>query len=223
MDMRWITTNLWDPLKPFWDQLATYMPKVVVALFVLLIGWIVALLLSRLVAKFFKLIKLDYWAGKLQIDAFLSDGGIKLNTMQLVEKTIYWILMFCVILLALNALELRGADEVFQRVTGYVPKVIFAIVILVVGAFVGRISQGAVLAYLKNVGVASAELVAKIAQYAIIVTSVVIAVEKLDVSQVVVNLFQTAFIALCVAFALAFGLGGKEWAAGIINRWSQRK
>ena len=223
MDKQWIVTNLWDPLKPFWDQLATYFPKVIVALFVLLIGWFVALLLSRLVAKFFKLIKLDYWSDKLRIDSFLKEGGIKLDTMQLVEKTIYWILMFCVILLGLNALELRGAEQMFNRVTGYIPNVIFAIVILIVGAFVARIAQGALLAYLKNVGVESADLVAKIAQYAIIVTSIVIAVEKLDVSQVVVNLFQTAFIALCVAFALAFGLGGKEWAAGIINRWSQKR
>jgi hypothetical protein len=200
-----------------------YFPRVIVALIVLLIGWFVALLLSRLVAKFFKLIKLDYWADKLQIDAFLREGGVKLTTMQLVEKTIYWILMFCVILLALNALELRGADEMFQRVTGYIPNVIFAIVVLVVGAFIARIAQGALQVYLKNVGIESAGLVAKVAQYAIVVITVLIALEQLKIAQIVIQMVSYAFGAVCLAFGLAFGLGGKEWASGVISRWGQKR
>jgi small-conductance mechanosensitive channel len=223
MDMHWIQTNLWDPLKPFWDQLAIYFPRVIVALIVLLVGWFIALLLSRVVVKFFKLIRLDYWADKLHVDSFLREGGLKMTAMQLVEKTIYWILMFCVILLALNALELRGANEMFQRVTAYIPNVIFAIVVLVVGAFIARIAQGALQVYLTNVGVTSASAVARIAQYAIVVVTILIALEQLKIAQIVIQMVSYAFAAICFAFGLAFGLGGKEWASGVISRWSQKR
>jgi hypothetical protein len=219
----WLSQHLWDPLKPFWDQLATYFPKIIVALVVLLVGWFIALLLSRIVVKLFKLIKLDYWADKLHVDSFLKEGGLHVKAMELVEKTIYWVLMFCVILLALNALELKGADEMFSKVTGYIPSVIFAVVVLVVGAFIARIAQGAVQVYLKNIGVESATAVSKIAQYAIVVLTVLIALQQLGIAQILVQMVNIAFGALCLAFGLAFGLGGKEWAAGVISKWSNRR
>jgi hypothetical protein len=220
---QWLSTYLWDPLKPFWDQLATYFPKVIVALLVLLIGWFVALIVSRLIAKFFKLIRLDYWADKLHVDSFLKEGGLNIRAMELIERAIYWVLMFCVILLALNALELKGADTMFTKVTEFIPSVIFAIVVLVVGAFIARIAQGTLQVYLKNIGVQNAQGVSKIAQYVIIVMTVLIALQQLGIAQILIQLVSYAFGALCLAFGLAFGLGGKDWASGVINRWASKK
>ena len=219
----WVTTNVWSPLQPFWDQISAFLPKLLGAVIALLVGWFLALFISRLIVKFFKILKIDFWADKLRVDAFLSEGGIKLKSMELLEKAIYWLLMFCVFLMALNILNVQGASDLFNKFVQFIPNVIIAIAVLVIGGFVARVAQSALLAYLRNIGAKNSETAAKVAQYAIIVFTVLIVLDQLKIANLVIQMVCYAFGAVCLAFGLAFGLGGKDWAAGVIQRWNQRR
>lgn len=208
-----------ESLRTFWLQLSSYLPQVVAALILLTVGWLVAKLVRKAATRFLKMIRLDVVAEKAGIEDFLLQGGVKYTTVTIVANLIYWLLMFTVMLAVLNSLGLQAAAELFNRIILYIPNVVVAILVLMFGTLFAKFMRGISYTYLNNIGVGGAEAVSQIAQWAILIFVVSVALEQLAIGgQVLVSAFQIAFGALCLALALSFGLGGKEWAAKVLDR-----
>lgn len=213
-----------DSLKEFWIQFRNYMPRVIASLLLLFVGWIVARLIEKAAAKFFRLIKLEEAAEKSGIENFLLRGGVQLTTSTLLAKLIYWFIMFTVTLAILNSIGLQTAAELFNKMILYIPNVIVAFIVLLFGSLFAKFTQSAAYAYLSNIGMAGAESMSIILKYIILFFVVSMALEQLNIGgQILVSAFQIAFGALCFALALAFGLGGKDWAGKILERFSNKK
>jgi len=208
---------VWDSLSAFWVSLGEFLPQVIGAVVILIVGWIVAKILRRVVIELLKVARLNVAAEKAGIEDFLVKGGVKFTTVQLIGNLFYWFVMFAVILAVFNSLNLTVAAELFNKIVLYIPNVFIAVIVLVFGAMFATFIQGVLGAYLKNVGFGGAETVSSIAKYAIVVFVVFAALEQLKIGgEILVSGFQIAFAAICAALALAFGLGGKDWAAKIL-------
>jgi hypothetical protein len=208
-----------DSLRQFWFQIAAYLPKALAAAMFLLAGWLIAKLLRRAVVRFFKLIRLDSLAEKSGIEGFLIQGGVKYTMVTILANLIYWFIMLTVTLAVLNSLGLEAAAQLFNKFVLYIPNVVVALLLLVFGSLFARFVRGVSSAYLNNIGLEGAELLSGVAQWAILLFAVSAGLEQLAIGgQVLVSAFQISFGALCLALALAFGLGGKEWAAHILER-----
>lgn len=205
------------------QKLTDFVPNLLGAVAILIVGWILALFISRVIVKLFKLLKFDYFAEKLRIDSFLAEGGIQLKAIEVVDRLIYWLLMLCVVLAACDVLGMKVASDLLDAVVAFIPKVVLAIVVLLIGAFVARVAQGGMLVYFRNVGIKNAEGLSKLTQYAIIGFTVLVVLEQLKIAGFIVQIVQFAFAGICLAFGLAFGLGGKDWASGVIHKWSSKK
>lgn len=211
-------TSLIDTLRGPWEQLAAFLPRLAVALVLLVLGWAVARLVRRLVIRGLRLVRADVAAEKAGIEDFLVQGGVRFTTVTLVGSFVYWAVNLTVILAALTVLGIETAGETFDRLVLRVPEVITAVFVLILGALLGQFVGAIIHAYLANLGVASARLISTIARWAIVVFVVAVSLEQLAIGgQVLVSAFQIAFGALCLALALAFGLGGREWAARMLD------
>ncbi len=106
----------------------------------------------------------------------------------------------------------------------FVPKVLVALLILTFGAYFARFVANAVTAYCRNVHIQDAELLGRLARYAIITFVVLIALDQVNVGgEIVRETFLVVLAGLVFALALAFGLGGREWAAEFLERWWPRR
>ncbi len=211
-------------LNDFWIQFKDQMPRIVASFSLLLLGWIFARIIEKSAAKFFRLIKLEDAAEKAGIEDFLLRGGVKFTTSTLLAKLIYWFIMFTVTLAILNSIGLQTAAELFNKMILYIPNVIVAFLVLLFGTLFAKFAQTVSVAYLSNIGVSGAESMSVILKYIIIMFVVSMSLEQLHIGgQILVSAFQIAFGALCLALALAFGLGGKEWAAKILERFTEGK
>jgi hypothetical protein len=207
-----------ESLKSFWFQLSAFLPQLLGALLLLIGGWLVAKLLRRVVIKLLKLLRFDVAAEKSGVEDFLVQGGVTFTTVTLVANLIYWFIIFTVILAVVNTLGLQVAAELFNRIILYIPNVVVAVIVLIFGSLFARFVQGVSLTYLSNIGISGASFISKVAQYAILVFVVTLALEQLAIGgAVLVSAFQLAFGALCLALALAFGLGGRDWAAKLLD------
>lgn len=205
-------------LSTFWLQLSAFLPQLLGAMLLLIVGWIAAKLVRRVVLKGLKFIHFDVAAEKSGIEDFLLQGGIKFTSVTLVGNLVYWFILFTVILAVFNTLGLQVAAELFNRIILYIPNVVVALIVLIFGTLFARFVQGVSLTYLMNIGIAGAALMSRIAQYAILIFVVSVTLEQLKIGgEVLVSAFQIAFGALCLALALAFGLGGRDWAARILE------
>ena len=122
--------------------------------------------------------------------------------------------------MASNGLGLSYVTDVLSRVVLFVPRVFLALLIVVFGSYFARFVAGSVLAFCRNIELRDAELLARLAQYAILIFVILIAVEQLAIGgDIVRQTFLILLAGVVFALALAFGLGGQKWAAGLLERW----
>ena len=198
-------------------------PDLLLALVLLIAGWLVAKLLRRLVIRLLRSLRIDELAERAGFEDFLIQGGVQVTTVTLIGNTIYWLVLAGVFVALLDALGMRTAGALLERMVLFVPNLVLAVGILVFGSLLARVVGTLVFSYLSNIGSAAAEPIAAIARYALLVFVLFMAAEQLAIrTEVLVSAFQIAFAALCFAAALAFGLGGRDWAAKVIERYSRK-
>jgi len=200
-----------------------FLPRVIVAAFLLLVGWLMARGVRKLTIRALRMARVDEAAEKAGFDDFLIQGGVRYTTVTLVANALYWLLTLGVTLAVLSSLGLHTATELFARLVQYIPNVIATIIVLIFGTLLAQFVQTATFTYLSNLGVTSARAISSLAKAALIVFIVSISLEQLSIGgQVLVSAFQIAFGALCFGVALAFGLGGRDAAARILDGWLKK-
>lgn len=206
-----------------WDRVAEMLPDLALALVLLLAGWLAAKLARRLVIRVLRGLRVDHLAERAGFEDFLIQGGVRMTTVSLLGHAVYWLILAGVFVALLDALGVRTAGELLARMVHFVPNLVLAVGILVFGSLLSRVVGGLVYSYLSNIGSAGAETIGALARYALLVFVVFMAAEQLAIrSEVLVSAFQIAFAAVCLAAALAFGLGGRDWAAQVISRYTKK-
>lgn len=204
-------------------RLVDALPDLLLALALLITGWLLAKLVRRLLIRVMRAGRIDEIAERSGLDDFLVRGGVEHTTVTIIAGTAYWLILAAVFITLLDALGLRTAEVLLERLAVFFPNLIVAIGILVFGSLLARVVGGLVISYLSNVGSAAAEPIGVLARYALLVFTIFMAAEQLAIAtEVLVSAFQIAFAALCLGAALAFGLGGKDWAAGVIARYTRK-
>lgn len=199
------------------------LPDIAIALALLVAGWIVARTARKVTIRALRWMKVDELAEHAGVEDALIQGGVRYTTVTLIAGTVYWLILAGVFIGLLDALGVRAAGELFSRAVRFVPNVLLATGILVFGSLLSRVVGGLVTGYLANIGSTAAEPVGVLARYAMLVFVVFMAAEQVAIgSAVLVSAFQIAFAAVCLAAALAFGLGGREWAAKVIDRYTRK-
>ena len=208
----------------FLNEIATSLPKIFGALLILLIGWIVARLLKKAIVKLLNLVRLNTLSEKVGIEKFLKQGGLKKTAVDLIGSLFYWIIMLTVILAVFNSLQLNSAQELFNSIILFIPNIIVSLVILLFGLYAARFIATVLSSSLKNMNDKTAEIIEKIAYFSIIVFTVFLVLGQLRIAQeIITNAFILVFGAICLAFGLAFGLGGKESAAEVLKNIKTKK
>jgi small-conductance mechanosensitive channel len=208
-----------ESLRAYWLAFAVLAPRALAAILLLIGGFMLARILRRITLKILKKLRLDIVAEKAGIEDFLLRGGVRYTAVSIFANLVYWLILLAVTLAVLNSLGWQAATSLFERVILYIPNVIIALIVLLVGALIGRVVRQSSFTYLSNIGIEGAAFLSDLAQIAIMVFVASVALEQLAIGgQVLVSAFQIAFGALCLALALAFGLGGRDWAAHVLEK-----
>ncbi|MEZ5287873.1 MAG: hypothetical protein R2712_24340 [Vicinamibacterales bacterium] len=116
-----------------------------------------------------------------------------------------------------------AAGGLLFRLANYLPNLLLALGILVFGSLLARVVGAVVYTYLNNIGSTAAEPIGALARLAVLAFVLFTAAEQLAIeTRVLVSAFQIAFGALCFALAIAFGLGGRDWASSVIDRYTRK-
>jgi hypothetical protein len=212
-----------EPLSAFLTQVADFLPRLALALLVLIAGWLIAKMVRFAIDKGLRKVNFHVVTDRAGIDGFLRDGGIHMDATDILALLVYWIVILTALLIGFNLLGLTYITDLLQRVLLFVPKVLVALLILAFGAYFARFVGGAVTAYFRNVHLQDAELMGNLARYAILAFVVLIALDQMNIGgDIVRQTFLIVLAGVVFALALAFGLGGREWAAEFLERWWPR-
>ncbi len=213
-----------DSMERFWSQVATILPGILAAVVLLIVGWLLARVVRKGVIRLLKLLRLDIAAEKTGIEDFLLQGGVRYTAVTLIANFLYWVVLLTFMLAVLDSLGLQAASDFFAKTALFIPQIFGALVILLFGTLFAKFLGGLVSTYLQNVGVGGATVVGTVAQWALLLFVVSIALEQLSIGvQIVLAAFQIAFGAFCLALAIAFGIGGRDLAAHLLDKLWKRQ
>lgn len=213
-----------DPVRAFTVQIGAYLPRLAVAIVVLIAGWLLAKAVRFAVVKALRALNFHILTERAGVDGFLQQGGSETDTTDVFGVILYWVVILAALIIAFNGLGLTHVTELLTRVLLFLPKLLVGLLVIIVGSYFGRFIGNVVQTYLRNVGISDAEVLGRIAHYAIVVFVVLIAVDHLEVGAgLVQDTFLILITGIVLALALAFGLGGRESAARLLERWFPRQ
>jgi len=213
-----------EPVREMLTRIMAYLPVLLGALVILIVGWIVAKIIRSIVNGVLKVVRFDALADKAGISEVLRKGDLKITARQVVSSLVYWLIIIMVLVMAANALGLPKASDILSSLFAYVPKVIAALLVLVVAMFLANFVSGIVKIAAGNAKLPKPQLLAGISRWAIIIFAVTTALVQLGIAPFLVTAtFNTILGGIILALALAFGLGGKDAAARYLEELKQKR
>lgn len=196
-----------------------FLPNLIGALVILIVGIIVGVIVGKIVEKVFQLLRFDSLAERFGIKRSFERVGLRLSIARILGWLGKWFIYIIAFLAAANALQLRELSAFISSLLLYIPNVIVAVLILVVGVLLAHFLSEIVLGATEGAKFKAAHFVAAVTRYAIVVFSILAALVQLGIA---VSLIQTLFTAIvgaiAVAVGLAFGLGGQGVAREILEK-----
>ena len=222
----WVDAMIVQPVQSLVSQLMGFLPTLLGALLIFLIGWLIAKGIQGLIVNVLKTIGLDKLADQTQLSTVLTKGGIKYKLSELLGVIVYWLLMLAVVMIVFNALQLTVAAELFQSIVTFLPNVIAAVFILIVGVFAAAFLATTVRTAVSNAGFAQAALMSQLVQMVVVIFAAVAALQQLKIP-----FFGEVFLiilgGISLGCAIAFGLGCKDlagrWVSSLVDQLQSRK
>jgi hypothetical protein len=219
-----ITTVVTDAWNAFAVKITAFLPALIGAIIIFVVGWIIARLVKFGVERLLKLVRLDKATEKAGVQEFLKKGAIVKTPAEIIGSLVYWFIMILVIIASLDALGLPIVSDMLNSIFLYIPNVVAAIVVLILGFLLGNLLSAVVRTAASNAGLKNADGLGKLSLYAIVFFSGAIALIQLGIGEEIVEAaFGIAFGATALALAIAFGLGGRDVAAEYLKRWLEEK
>jgi hypothetical protein len=221
MDVTTVVTGAWNA---FAVKITAFLPELIGAIIIFVVGWIIARFVKIGVEKLLKLVRFDKGTEKTGVREFLKKGDIVKAPSEIIGSLVYWFIMILVIIASMDALGLPIVSGLLDSIFLYIPNVVAAIIVLLLGFLMGNLLSAVVRTAASNAGLKNAEGLGKLALYAIVFFSGAIALIQLGIGEdIVVSAFGLVFGAAALALALAFGLGGRDVAAEYLKRWLEEK
>ena len=215
-----------EPVQSLLNQVMAFLPTLVGAIVILIVGWLLAKGVEAIAVRVLKAIALDKIADQVQLSNVLAKGGIRHKLSDLIGVIVYWLVMLAVVMVVFNVLQLTVAAELFQTVVTFLPNVIAAVFILIVGMFAAAFVSSTIRTAASNAGIVQAHLIGQLVQMVIVVFATVAALQQLQIP-FFGEVFLIILAGISLGCAIAFGLGCKDlagrWMTDIVEQVQGRK
>lgn len=214
---------LFDP--EFWNQLwsnalselIAWLPRLAGALIILLVGWIIALFVQFILGGILGRLGLDRLVQRAGLDQFLKRANLDSSVVTLISRLVYWLILLVFVLAAAESLGLSRIVVTLQGLVDYLPSVLAAALILLLGGLIARVVGDGVGALAAQTGVSTGPILGQAVRYILMVFVVILSLQQLGIETTLLVTAATALIgALALALALAFGFGSRELARNIM-------
>ena len=210
-------------LTTLWGNVAGFLPKLVAAIVVFLLGWLIAVLIAKLVWHFIRVLQIDRGLDGLGFKKVWERSGYKLNTPKLFYELVKWFFIIVFLMASTSILGLSEVSEFLRTVVFYLPNVFIAAFVLLTGVLVARFVEGLVVGSVKAAQLASANVLGEVAKWAVLVFSLLIALDQLKVAPEIIRIIVVGLVsAVSLAIGLSFGLGGREHASKWIENMKKK-
>ncbi|HSH86502.1 MULTISPECIES: hypothetical protein [unclassified Methylophilus] len=211
-------------LNQFWIELVNFVPKLLAVIVILFFGWLVAKLVRIGVKRLLEITQFDAFAKRSGLESFMRSANLNVTLSGIISQVVYWLVILLFVITCANSLGMTEVAMLLRELASYLPHIIVAILVVIFGTLFARFINRLVFAWLHSIKFEQALIISTSAEYCIQILAIFIGLEQLGIGmQLIHALFVIVFGAVFLALAIAFGLGGKDWAAKVIEQAEQKK
>jgi hypothetical protein len=213
-------TVLKTSFQGLWSGVIMFIPTLIVAIVIVLIGWGISVIVYSAISKFMQSIKFDEALRKAGFDKVVSRAGLSLNSGKFIGKLIQYFIVIAFLIASFDVLGLNQVTAFLQQIVlGYLPQLIVAVLILLVGSVVGDVMSRIVMASARTAGLTHSNLLGTVTKWSIWIFVLLVALSQMGIAGgFIQTLFTGAVVAVSLALGLSFGLGGQQAAARTVER-----
>jgi len=217
--MQDITNAVTEAITQSLESTADFLPNLLIAIVIFLIGVVVAVILRNILVRALNLVDFEKNLSNTGIPESLKRADSSLTVTKLLGELLRWFVILVFLIPAVDQLGLSQVNDVIKSLLDYIPNVVVAVIIVTVGSVFAKIAKDFVTATASSLGTQTARSAGQVARWSIVIFTFLAALSQLGVAQDLIKIFFTGFVAmLAIAGGLAFGLGGKDTAEGILKK-----
>jgi len=206
-------------LLSLWGNVAGFLPRLVAAVVVFIVGWLIAMLLGKVAWHVVRAVRLDRGLEAVGFRKFWERSGYKVNTPMFFYEAVKWFFIVVFLMAATDILGLVQVTEFLRTVVFYIPNVIIAALVLLIGVLLARFLESLVRGSVKAAQLTSANVLGSLTKWSVVVFSLLVALAQLRVADEIIRIVVIGFVAaFALATGLAFGLGGRAHAEEWISK-----
>lgn len=200
------------------NTLLSAIPRIIGFLVVLIVGWIISSLLARAVQALLHAVKFNDLARRSGFADFVQKMGVRDDASGVIAGIVKWIVRLITLVVAFDTLGLPAVSNVLNQLLLWLPNLIVALVVLVVGGLAANALSRLVRGATAEAGFTNPQTLETVTKVAVWGFAIVVAVNQLGIATTLINTLLVGIVgALALAFGLAFGLGGRERAAQMLD------
>ncbi|MBC7455325.1 MAG: small-conductance mechanosensitive ion channel [Massilia sp.] len=198
-------------------------PRMIGFAIIVIAGWFIASLIAKAVHALLRAVHFDVFAERAGVTGFVQKSNMKGDASLAIAVIVKWFVRLIALVVAFDALGLPAVSDVLRQLLMWLPNLVVALVVLVIGGIAAGALSNVVRGAAAEGGLERPDMLAKVAKMAVWVFAVVIAVNQLGIASGLINILFTAAVgAVAIALGLSFGLGGRDTAAMIVRQWYLR-
>ena len=209
-----------ESLTTLGEQIMRILPGILAALLLLLVGWLLAKLFSRIISRLFRLLHFDKLAGRINELKWIQKSEYKIVPSKIIGKFVYWVILLLFIITATDTLGWSAVSQSFNQLITYLPQLFSAIIIFVVGFYLSNLIRDFIKSTLRSFEIASASVLSETAFYIIMIIVSITALEQAGVETSLLTSNITIIIgSFLLAFAVAFAISSRDVFKNILSSY----
>lgn len=214
---------MYDATVNVYTMIYQFIPRLIAALLVFLVGMMIANWVKRLVVGALHSLKLNVLTERSQLQLFLEKAEFKSKLEDILGRVAKWVVVILFAVASINILGLTTVSSVLNTLLGYLPRVVSAIFILGLGVFLAGVVERLIKGAVAQFDVQMGRLLSKIASYLMVIIAAMAAFNELGIAKELINILFIGLVAtLSLGFGLAIGLGAKDLVAEMLKEWYTR-
>lgn len=204
-------------------EFAVYIPRILAALLILIIGSAIARFLKSLIVKLVDTLSVSKAIENTPVEHFFKEGGVTNRVEEVLGAIFYWLVMLVVLYTSVSVLGLTSLSLLFERVLAYLPHILAAILVLFFGTLLAGFIESLVKGSIRSIDGRSGRLLGKVSSYLVMTIAVLVAVSELGIARDFILILFIGFITtISLGLGLALGLGGKDLVRKLLDEWYDR-
>ncbi|MBB4079774.1 small-conductance mechanosensitive channel [Lewinella aquimaris] len=213
-----------DSLQAMGRTFMMALPRIFAAIVVLLLGWLIARLISRVVERVLTVAKFDVLAQRVGADDMIARANVKETPSNLIARFIYWVLILVVIITAADTVGWTAVSTEISKLLSYLPQLLAAIVFFIIGFYIVTFIRNAIRGATGSLGISAGRIISSVIYYLLLLIVSLTALEQAGVDTSIITSNMLVIVgAIMLAAAISYGFASREVMANILAGFFNRR